>query len=63
MAGKTLDAIKARGQLVCGVNQAWAGFFHQPIVKASGAAWMWIYCKALAAAVLGDASKVKWSLG
>ena len=25
-AGKTLDAIKARGQLVCGVNTGLAGF-------------------------------------
>ena len=26
MAGKTLDAIKARGQVVCGVNSGLAGF-------------------------------------
>ena len=59
MAGKTLDAIKARGQLVCGVNQAWAGFSSAD----SEAKWSGLdvdYCKALAAAVLGDASKVKW---
>ena len=59
MAGKTLDAIKARGQLVCGVNQAWAGFSSAD----SEGKWSGLdvdYCKALAAAVLGDASKVKW---
>jgi general L-amino acid transport system substrate-binding protein len=59
MAGKTLDAIKARGQLVCGVNQAWAGFS----AADSEGKWSGLdvdYCKALAAAVLGDASKVKW---
>ena len=26
MAGKTLDAIKARGQLICGVNPSLPGF-------------------------------------
>ena len=26
MAGKTIDAIKARGQLVCGVNPSLPGF-------------------------------------
>ena len=59
MAGKTLEAVKARGQLVCGVNQAWAGFS----AADSEGKWSGLdvdYCKALAAAVLGDASKVKW---
>ena len=58
-AGKTLDAIKARGQLVCGVNVGLAGFS----AADSSGAWTGMdvdYCKAVAAAVLGDAGKVKW---
>ena len=58
-AGKTLDAVKARGQVVCGVNTGLAGFSQ---VDSSGS-WMGLdadFCRALAAAVLGDASKVKW---
>lgn len=58
-AGKTLDTIKSRGQLVCGVNVALAGFS----AADSNGNWSGMdvdYCKALAAAVLGDASKVKW---
>ena len=58
-AGKTLDAIKARGQLVCGVNTGLAGF------SAADSAGNWTgldvdICKAIAASLLGDASKVKW---
>ncbi|MCB4365937.1 amino acid ABC transporter substrate-binding protein [Hydrogenophaga taeniospiralis] len=58
-AGKTLDAIKSRGQLVCGVNTGLAGFSQAD----SNGAWTGLdvdYCKAVAAAVLGDATKVKW---
>lgn len=58
-AGKTLDTIKSRGQLVCGVNVALAGFS----AADSNGNWSGMdvdYCKALAAAILGDASKVKW---
>jgi general L-amino acid transport system substrate-binding protein len=58
-AGKTLDAIKARGQLICGVNVGLAGFSSAD----SNGNWTGMdvdYCKAVAAAVLGDASKVKW---
>ena len=58
-AGKTLDAIKARGQIVCGVNTGLAGFSQ---ADASGN-WTGLdvdVCKAIAAAVLGDANKVKW---
>ncbi len=58
-AGKTLDAIKARGQLVCGVNTGLAGFS----AADSQGNWSGLdvdVCKAIAAAVLGDATKVKW---
>jgi general L-amino acid transport system substrate-binding protein len=58
-AGKTLDAIKARGQLICGVNTGLAGF------SAADSQGNWTgldvdVCKAIAATMLGDASKVKW---
>jgi general L-amino acid transport system substrate-binding protein len=58
-AGKTLDAIKARGQVVCGVNTGLAGFSQAD----SAGAWSGLdvdVCKAIAAATLGDANKVKW---
>jgi general L-amino acid transport system substrate-binding protein len=58
-AGKTIDAIKARGQLVCGVNPSLPGF------SAADSQGNWTgldvdVCKAVAATVLGDASKIKW---
>ena len=58
-AGKTLDAIKARGSVVCGVNTGLAGF------SAADSQGNWTgldvdICKAVAAAVLGDGNKVKW---
>ncbi|KQO39397.1 amino acid ABC transporter substrate-binding protein [Acidovorax sp. Leaf84] len=58
-AGKTLDGIKARGQVVCGVNTGLAGF---AMADASGK-WSGLdvdVCRALAAAVLGDGHKVKY---
>ena len=58
-AGKTLDAIKQRGQVVCGVNTGLAGFSQAD----SNGAWTGLdvdICRAIAAAVLGDATKVKW---
>ena len=58
-AGKTLDAIKARGQVVCGVNTGLAGFS----AADSSGNWSGLdvdVCKAVAAATLGDATKVKY---
>ena len=58
-AGKTLDAVKARGQVVCGVNTGLAGFS----AADSQGNWSGLdvdVCKAIAAAMLGDASKVKY---
>jgi general L-amino acid transport system substrate-binding protein len=58
-AGKTLDAIKARGQVVCGVNTGLAGFG----AADSNGKWTGLdvdVCRALAAAVLGDGEKVKY---
>jgi general L-amino acid transport system substrate-binding protein len=59
IAGKTLDAIKQRGQLVCGVNTGLAGFSQAD----SQGAWSGLdvdICKAVAAAILNDPSKVKY---
>jgi general L-amino acid transport system substrate-binding protein len=58
-AGKTLDAIRARGQVICGVNVGLAGF------AAADREGKWTgldvdVCRAIAAAVLGDGNKVKW---
>jgi general L-amino acid transport system substrate-binding protein len=58
-AGKTLDAIKSRGQVVCGVNTSAPGF------SAADSQGKWTgldvdFCRAVAAATLGDASKVKY---
>ena len=58
-AGKTLDAIKSRGQVVCGVNTGLAGF------AAADSAGKWSgmdvdVCRALAAATLSDPEKVKY---
>jgi general L-amino acid transport system substrate-binding protein len=58
-AGKTLDAVKARGQLVCGVNTSGPGFSNAD----SQGKWTGLdvdFCRAVAAAVLSDASKVKF---
>ena len=55
-AGPTVDAIKKRGELVCGVSQGSAGL---SIADAQGR-WTGLdadLCRALAAAVLGDASR------
>jgi general L-amino acid transport system substrate-binding protein len=59
MAGKTLDQIKQRGQVVCGVNTGLAGFS----AADSNGNWSGLdvdVCKAVAAAVLSDPSKVKY---
>ncbi|MBC7470786.1 MAG: amino acid ABC transporter substrate-binding protein [Ramlibacter sp.] len=59
LAGKTLDAIKSRGQVVCGVNTGLAGFAQAD----SSGNWTGLdvdVCRAIAAAMFGDANKVKW---
>ena len=58
-AGKELDAIKARGQLLCGVSTGVAGF----AAADSQGKWTGIdvdVCRAVAAAIFGDADKVKF---
>jgi general L-amino acid transport system substrate-binding protein len=56
----TLDTVKERGQLVCGVNTGLAGF---SLVDSKGE-WKGLdadLCHAIAAAVLGDATKAKFT--
>ena len=60
LAGKDLDAVKSRGSLVCGVNTGLAGF------SAADSQGRWTgldvdYCRAVAAAILGDGNKVRFS--
>jgi general L-amino acid transport system substrate-binding protein len=59
-AGATLQAVRQRGQLACGVNTGLAGF---GLTDSQG---KWIgfdvdVCRAVAAAVLGDAEKVSYT--
>ena len=57
--GPTVDAIKKRGQLACGVDTGIPGFAFQD----SSGAWNGFdvgYCRAIAAAVLGDPAKVRY---
>jgi len=59
LAGKTLNDIRARGQLVCGVNTGVAGFS----ATDSKGRWNGLdvdICRATAAAVLGDSEKIKF---
>jgi general L-amino acid transport system substrate-binding protein len=55
----TLDEVKEAGQLKCGVSQGLPGFSHPD----DSGAWTGLdvdYCRALAAAVLGDAEAVQF---
>ncbi len=58
-AGQVLDAVKARGHLVCGVSPGIVGFMHAD----NQGIWRGLavdMCRAAAAALFGDASKVKF---
>ena len=60
VAGPALDKIKAKGFLQCGVSQGLAGF------SAPDTAGNWTgldvdFCRATAAAIFGDANKVKYT--
>jgi general L-amino acid transport system substrate-binding protein len=55
----TLDDVKARGKLLCGVNTGLQGF----AAKGADGAWAGFdvdFCKAVAAAVLGDGTNVEF---
>ncbi len=57
--GPTVEAIRKRGQLVCGVDSGIPGFAFQD----STGRWQGFdvgYCRAIAAAVLGDPEKVRF---
>ena len=59
-AGKTLDSVKSNGYLKCGVSAGLTGFS----VPDKSGKWKGLdvdVCRAVAAAVLGDANKVKYS--
>ncbi len=58
-AGPTLDAIKQRGEVRCGVNTSLAGF-SQPDAQGRWTGLDVDVCRAIAAAVLGDGGKVKF---
>jgi len=58
-AGKTLDTVKQRDQMVCGVNTGLAGFG----AADSQGKWTGLdvdVCRAVAAAVLGSGDKVRY---
>ena len=55
----TLDGVKARGALVCGVNVGVAGF-SAPNSRGEYSGLDVDYCRALAAATLGDPAKVRY---
>jgi len=58
-AGKTLDTIKQRDQLVCGVNPGLPGF----AAADSQGNWTGLdvdICRAIAATILQDPKKIKW---
>jgi len=58
-AAGTLDTVKQRGMLVCGVSTGFAGF-SAPDSQGNYKGLDVDYCRALAAGVLGDASKVRY---
>lgn len=55
----TLDDVKAKGILTCGTNPATAGF-SIPDNDGKWTGFVVDYCRAVAAGVLGDATKVKF---
>ena len=60
VAGPTLDGVRAKGHLQCGVSQGLPGFSN-PDKKGEWSGIDVDVCRAVAAAVLGDARKVKFT--
>ncbi|TCZ54268.1 amino acid ABC transporter substrate-binding protein [Roseicella aquatilis] len=58
-AANTFDAVKSRGQLVCGVNTGLAGFA-QPDSQGVWRGFDVEYCRAVATAIFGDPNKVRY---
>src|SRR6266568_7198975 len=59
LSAATLDTVKQRGTLVCGVSAGFAGF-SAPDSQGNYKGLDVDYCRALAAGVLGDATKVRY---
>jgi len=59
MAASTLDAVKSRGELICGVSAGLPGF-SLPDEKGNWTGLDVDTCRAVAAAVLGDKDKIKF---
>jgi general L-amino acid transport system substrate-binding protein len=59
VSGSTLDAVKARGTLVCGVTTGLAGFA-QPDSQGVWRGFDVDYCRAVAAALFNDPNKVRF---
>ena len=59
-AGPTLDAVKKRGELVCGSNPGIAGF-GLPDDKGQWKGFDIEFCRAVAATIFNDASKVRFT--
>src|SRR6266496_2044745 len=59
-AAQTLKAVKDRGSLVCGVSQGLPGF-SSPDDKGAWTGFDVDFCRALAAAIFNDPTKVKYS--
>jgi general L-amino acid transport system substrate-binding protein len=57
--GATLDAIKSRGTLICGVNTGLAGFA-QPDSQGVWKGFDVDYCRAVAVAIFNDPAKVRY---
>jgi len=60
MAAPTLEAVKSRGHLRCGVHSGLPGFA-SPDQKGNWKGMDVDVCRAVAAAVLGDAGKVRFT--
>jgi general L-amino acid transport system substrate-binding protein len=59
--GGTLDQVKARGNLVCGVNQELLGFGLLDPESGEFVGFDVDFCRAIAAAIFGDATAVEFS--
>src|SRR3954468_10252547 len=60
LAGKDLDAVKARGALICGVAAGGIAGFMMADSQGKGAGNDVDVCRAVSAAIFGDAEKVKY---
>ena len=59
-SAQTLKAVKDRGSLICGVSQGLAGFSN-PDDKGNWTGFDVDFCRAIAAAIFNDPTKVKFA--